>query len=71
MRTNTMKLADILLGEPVDVFIRIRRARGETLKSIRDELCERTGGKVDVSDQTLINWCQRTLTKESNGGEAA
>lgn len=54
--TPTQQLATMLLGEPVDAWIRAKREAGEPWRVIARELHQRTNGRIDVTHQTLVNW---------------
>jgi hypothetical protein len=60
MRTPTQKLADILLGLPVENWIGERRAAGMSWRRISLELRDLTKGQMDVTAQTLITWADRS-----------
>lgn len=55
-RTPTQELATVLLDRDVMEFIHERRKAGETWFAIRDELDEKTNGRVDVTLVTLHSW---------------
>lgn len=56
MRTPSMRLADILLDEPVDRWIAEQRASGLSWRRIAFALRDATDGQLEISDQTLISW---------------
>lgn len=56
--TPTQQLATMLLGRPVDEWIRERRAAGQPWRVIARDLYERTNGRIDVAHQTLVNWTE-------------
>lgn len=56
MSTPNRRLAGHLLGQPVEPWLRAKRAEGLSYRSLAVELCKATGGQVDVSGQALINW---------------
>lgn len=49
-------MAGLLLGQPVDQWIRDRRAEGTTWRAITALLRERTGGQIDVTHETVRAW---------------
>ena len=54
------RLADALftdrVGQPLDDWIADRREEGQSWRAISRELQTVTGGVIDVTPQTLINW---------------
>jgi hypothetical protein len=54
--TRTQQLASLLLGQPVETFVRTRRAEGRSWRLISRDLYDATGQQLDVSDVTLISW---------------
>lgn len=56
MRTPTQRLADILLGEPVESWVAQRRNEGKSWRRISNELRDETKGDIDVAPPTLISW---------------
>lgn len=57
-RTTTQELASVLLGEDVMERIRRQRKAGLTWDAIRDDLDEKTTGRVNVTLRTLHGWTQ-------------
>lgn len=55
-RTATQELSDLLLGRPVEDFIVERRAAGRAWRYVARDLLEATGGRVDVTHETLRSW---------------
>lgn len=54
-QTPLAQLASYKLGEPVEEFIRKKRAERKTsLRDVADYLFEQTG--IRVSGQTVLNW---------------
>lgn len=56
--TPTQQLATLLLGEPVDEWIKARRDAGQPWRTIARDLYDRTNGRIDVAHQTLVNWTE-------------
>lgn len=63
-RTPLQELATVLLETDVMEYIRKRREAGATWFAIRDDLAEKTAGRVDVTLTTLHGWTrtERELT---------
>ena len=57
--TPTQRLAGLLLGEPVNQWISLRRSNGASWRAIAKELDAATGGQVDVTYETLRGWMER------------
>ena len=57
--TPTQRLAGILLGEPVNQWISLRRSNGVSWRAIAKELDAATDGQVDVTYETLRGWMER------------
>lgn len=53
-RTRTYLLLEERLGEPLDAYVRDKRADGESVAAIVFDLATRTGERV--TDSTLRNW---------------
>ena len=53
-------MASLLLGKPVDVWIRERRAAGRSWRLVSRDLYEATGGQVDVTHEALRRWIERS-----------
>lgn len=53
----TRRLADLLLGRPVEEWISERRLAGRSWRLIERDLRETTEGEVDVTHETLRSWC--------------
>lgn len=54
--TPTQRLAGLILGEPLEDFVRARRAEGRPWRHIARDLWEATSGDVDVTHETLRTW---------------
>lgn len=54
--TPTQRLAGLILGEPVDSWIRKQRIGGKAWRDIAAELRDRTNGQVDVSYEAIRKW---------------
>lgn len=55
MRTPTMALADHLLKQPVEEWVRARRPQ-KSYRRIALELRDVTKGKIEVTDRTVAAW---------------
>ena len=53
--TTTKRLAELLLGEPIDGWILARRP-DTSWRLIAEELREATGGQVHVAPETMRLW---------------
>jgi hypothetical protein len=54
--TVTRRYADLLLGGELEVFVRSRRAENRAWRLISRDLWESTGGKLDITYETLRSW---------------
>jgi hypothetical protein len=66
--TTTKRFAELLLGEPLDLWILSRRVGDEktrSWRSIADELREITGGEVNVAPETMRLWGTEALEQAS------
>lgn len=54
--TPTQRLAEVLLGESLEHFVRSRRAEGKPWRIIARDLWRATNGEVDVTYETLRTW---------------
>lgn len=54
--TPTQRLASLLLGQDVRVFIDVRRSERRSWRLIARDLLEATDGQVDVTSETLRQW---------------
>lgn len=54
--TPAMKLAGMILGQPVDQWIRDRRSEGQSWRTITTNLTAATNGQVDVEHETVRRW---------------
>lgn len=50
------RLASLLLGEPLDSYIKTRRDAKRSWRLIAREIYDKTEGQIDVTPQTLRNW---------------
>lgn len=68
MRTPAKQLADLLLEEPVEGWVRQRRDRDRPLswRRISLELRDATDGKVDVAPVTLMAWAPDAHNKAAS-----
>lgn len=65
MTTPHQKMAGLLLGQPVDQWIRDKRAEGTTWRAITRLLRERTGGQIDITHETVRAWAREDAKKAS------
>ncbi len=56
--TPTQRLAGLILGEPVDNWIRRQRAEGKAWRTIAADLYDRTNGQIDVSYEACRRWSE-------------
>lgn len=54
--TPTQKLASMLLGRPVDEWIRSRRTAGRSWRLVSRDLYEATNGQIDVTHEAIRRW---------------
>lgn len=54
--TPTQQLATLLLGQPVHHWIAMQRHQGWSWRKIADDLKAETGGRVDVTYETVRLW---------------
>lgn len=54
--TPTRTVADLLLEEGIDQFITARRATGRSWRLIAQDLRDATGGRVNVTHETVRHW---------------
>lgn len=52
----THRLADLILGEPLEDFVRTRRSEGRSWRLIERDLYDASDRQVDVSYETLRSW---------------
>lgn len=55
-RTPRQRLADVLLGRPLEEWVAERRAAKQSWRAVARELEEATGGAVAVTEVTLRAW---------------
>lgn len=55
-QTPTQRLADLILAEPLEEFVRTRRAQNTSWRLIERDLLAATDGQVDVTYETLRSW---------------
>lgn len=67
--TPTHKLANALLGRPLESWVRARRSEGMSWRLISFELWAATDKQVMVSFETLRSWFRVTEEPQHNGGE--
>lgn len=61
--TPTQKLAGIILGRPVEEWIRDRReTTGRSWRLISRDLYEATNGQVDITHEAVRKWADRKAT---------
>lgn len=54
--TPKQRLAELLLGESLEHFVRSRRADGLPWRYVARDLFDATGGEVDVTHESLRLW---------------
>lgn len=54
--TPARRLAEHLLATPLDVWVTERRARGDSWRSIAQEIQDLTNGRVEIVGETLRGW---------------
>lgn len=54
--TTTQRLAGLLLGEPLEEFVRTRREAKRAWRLVARDLWKATNGEVDVTHETLRTW---------------
>lgn len=64
-RPTNRQLADILLGEPIEDWLRARRDEGRSLREIAALLSERTSGRVVLSHQAVNRWLQESTQRSA------
>lgn len=64
MRTPTKRLADLLLEEPVENWIRARRQGGRSWRLVARDLYEATNGQVDVTPNAVRTWAAEDQSDE-------
>lgn len=60
LESPRMRLASLLLKQPVTEFIAQRRAEQQSWITIRDAIRDATDGEIDVSWQAVQQWAGRT-----------
>jgi len=55
-RTAAAELASLILERPIEEWIAERRAAGRAWRRVERDLLEATGGRVDVTHETLRTW---------------
>ena len=56
MATATQRLADAMLKESLEGYVRSRRAQGRPWRLIARDLWQDTDGEIDVTYETLRTW---------------
>lgn len=54
--TDKRRLADLIMGRPVNDFIAERRVAGVSWRQIKAELEQATDGQIKVQHETLRRW---------------
>lgn len=65
-QSPTYRLAEVLLGEPLDRWVRTHREAGNSWRMIAMELWRATDHEVVVSFETLRSW----FPEDENGAAA-
>lgn len=55
-KTSTQRLAEIILGQPIEKWIAERRDAGMSYNRIAVDLHDRTGGQVSVTGEAIRLW---------------
>lgn len=55
-QTTTQRLASLLLGQPVDQWVRDRREAGDSWRRIAMQLHEITDGQVSLTGEAIRLW---------------
>lgn len=55
-QSPTRRLAELLLGEPLEAWVRTRRANGASWRLVSMELWAATDHEVAISFETLRTW---------------
>lgn len=63
---SSQRLAALLLGEPLEHWIRPRRGDGMSWATISRQLARLTDGQVDVSHETLRRWYGDDLAEQAS-----
>ncbi|MBA2558447.1 MAG: hypothetical protein H0V07_00905 [Propionibacteriales bacterium] len=71
MRTPTQALADHLLKQPVEQWIRERRSQGKSYRRIALELRDATKQAIEVSDRTITMWAADPQPTEQPTAQAS
>ena len=54
--TPTQKLASMLLGQPVQQWLRDRYATGRSWRLVARDLYETTNGQIDITHEAARKW---------------
>jgi hypothetical protein len=57
--TPHQKLAGLLLAQPVDQWIRDRRAEGMSWRAVTKLLSDKTNGQIDITHETVRAWAEQ------------
>lgn len=64
-QTATRRLAEVVLGESLEEYVRSRRSAGRAWRLIARDLWEATDGEIDVTYETLRTWFPDTARSAS------
>ena len=56
--TPTQRLASLILGQPILVWMAERRREGMSWRLISRDLYDRTNGQIDITHETLRIWAE-------------
>lgn len=64
MPTPTQALADHLLKQSVEQWVRERRSRGDSYRRIALDLRDATKGAIEVTERTIAVWAAERVEPE-------
>lgn len=65
-KTPRQRIADLLLGRPVEDFIAERRANADSWTSIAIALRDATDGEIDVTGEAIRQWAVALCVSEKD-----
>ncbi|MDP4015356.1 MAG: hypothetical protein U0990_11485 [Candidatus Nanopelagicales bacterium] len=63
--TPNQRLAQLLLGTPLDQWLSTKRTSGTPWRAIARDLYTATNGQIDMSHETIRIWCASLLPDEA------